>query len=400
MLLLIAVAVAQTSLLGKIVAQHDPQNGYEDYLRAAELVSTHDFGLYREVIGNINRPIEELPEGVTKDDDDLATKRKMVTKFSEALRIMREGNAKDVYDPRSGYTLETTFPELSYFKSLAFLDAGSAHVNMADGDSAAATNDFIAGLTFGEKLSTGPLVSRLVGLAADSILFRELNNDLSGLSLADATRLESFADVVLADKTSAAAAFKREMSMSLRDVDIILNQSDKLTDDDLDANLLNQLKGLSAPDRQQVARELTTMITLRSSKVVAALQGPDSDWLAAATEAGEPSPSATLSDSLYEAMWGGLGEIMIQQEARRRVQWRLLKLSAMAVEYRWHNGKLPNALADFAPDDEMDPVTGKDFMYRRDGPWFLMTAPTFANFESISLGTVKSRDTDEKTINP
>ncbi len=57
------------------------------------------------------------------------------------IDIIRQGNEKQVFDPRSDFRYDTLLPELSRFKTLSKIGANKAYVEFADGRSRQAVVD-------------------------------------------------------------------------------------------------------------------------------------------------------------------------------------------------------------------------------------------------------------------
>src|SRR5579862_6904097 len=110
MIWIFAVAViAQQSLQAKIAPRITEDNGYSDYVRAAELVDDGQYDAFqqwlaykfqRQGIGD-DGDMPPLPLGVFLTDSYFDCQRKLVDRYGGCARLVEMGNLKQVYDPRT-----------------------------------------------------------------------------------------------------------------------------------------------------------------------------------------------------------------------------------------------------------------------------------------------------------
>src|SRR5579872_7227097 len=136
--LLVSAVLGQTPMFPKIIPNPTGSNGYEEYVRAADYTTSADFGAYRNWLDKLRNPSNydsttEPPAGVDVNDSDLTVRRKWNDRYRLCCNLVSTGNHKQVYEPRDTILPETTFPEMTRFKSLATLEANAAHVAFADG---------------------------------------------------------------------------------------------------------------------------------------------------------------------------------------------------------------------------------------------------------------------------
>ncbi len=390
-ILVAALALSQGSLLSRIVTHPDAANGYEDYLRAAELLDSRSFDEYLTWQGYVfsgrsSTEVPPRPSEVQENDPDLTIRERMVERFGQALQVLASGNKKVIYDPREQYRPETTFPEFYRFKSLARLESAAMHVAFSKGRSDEATADLLDGLGFANRVGCGPIISRLVGVACEAILTRTLNEHLPQLSLDDATKIHAFADQLLEASDIRSAPLRRDAKMSTDAIDVYLSDP-KNAPWGPDVELIRvtpEISKLSPSEREQLKAGVVARVSRDASRVATLLDEPEENWLPGISQLPDVD-DGTLAGKVASRLEVDYNRI-VQLEARTRVRTRLLRLTAMIIECRWLNGKLPDRLEQFAsPEDRRDRISGKDFVYRRDGIWFTLTSPGFGDYHNISL---------------
>ncbi|HLK14321.1 MAG TPA: hypothetical protein VKT78_05920 [Fimbriimonadaceae bacterium] len=371
-----------SNMFAKIVPNPTGNNGYEEYVRAAEIASDAEFPAYqRRLLETRSSDPElepQLPSDVDPRDLDLAIRRKWTSRYRICCNLISVGNRKPVYDPRESIAPETTFPEMAKFKSLAALEAATAHVAFADGNSGDAVGHIEEGLMFGEKLGGAILISRLVGVACSTTLLSELDDHWPQLSLNDAHELRGFFGKRLATPPLMIEALKGERRATKSAIEEMFSKPDQVAKEwsydggDSFGKDMKTLAALNPIEAANLRADTEGVAYQQVDAVIGLFNGPETEWLKY-KDPTDAEKNRSLASRLADVALPSLSNLIVA-EARSRTRLRLAYLTASAIEFRWINGRLPNAIEEFTtPDERRDPTSGRSFSYRRDGPWFHIT---------------------------
>jgi len=368
------------TLVQQVVTRHDPNNGYEDYVRAADVVRGTEIDAYFDWRpGQYPRmpAVKGDPVAATIPDfpDYLAAMRKVVEKFGPALDLIREGNRKRAYDPRVELNGKTTYPEVREFTRLGKLIRADAYVRFADGDSKGAVGDLLDGLTFARHIAVSAMIGELVSLLCESYMFGAFDEHIPQLSDKDALAVEHFVDSAIDEPEPFVKILANARDVHIKMVADLLASKDAIKSLAGENKALSDyLSGASQPEERDVLDGFTTAANACYGQMIAQLLGDESTW----TEpvdfgAGLSRPSLVTMPQDAVAMM--LYEIQLASMVRyfsliltRRTQLRLLRLSAKIVEFRWHRNRLPANLAEAAPAALVyDPVAKAPFQYEITG---------------------------------
>ena len=380
----------------KIVPNPTGINGYEEYLRAADIAAIPEFNNYEGWLsnlhpGNVTWEVDK-PSDVDPKDPDLTVKRKWVDRFRRCCDLISNGNRKAVMDPRGVIKPETTFPEMARFRALARLEAVSAHVCFADGRTGEGVRHIEDAQIFGNKISGMTLIGRLVGIACGRVSFIELDDHWAQLSVSDAEELERFFSQLLSgplpliesmrgERQGAHAAIE-ELFAKLTDLASLWNSDGK------EQALINEVTRLGPAEARDAQAATIAAIDAYYDSVLATVNGPESGWLSLKAVSNEDDIGNTklpLATRLTDLLTPALSQVLIS-DAQDRTRMRIAYLTAKAVDFRWIMGRLPDRIEDFASQVERnDPTSGRAFRYKRDGPWFRITRDGKDALGSVSL---------------
>jgi hypothetical protein len=144
------------------------ENGWDDYVKAAELIRAEGRPQAGDLFAQGRRSLTPAP-------DELAQWKAVVDANADALALIERGTAKESVVPPEqalGIFTETTppFPTLSQFRELARLLVLTAHYRLATGDGAGAAGALADTLSLGHGLERGgTLIHRLVGIACEAM---------------------------------------------------------------------------------------------------------------------------------------------------------------------------------------------------------------------------------------
>jgi hypothetical protein len=391
------------SLYEQVVVRSDPANGYEDYLRAADLLRDDVFSLYERwqptSLADYEKQVAYFRE-LAKDDEEnlgiverfderehaahlafyrrqdgrtlLEVRQEMASRYGKALDLVRRGNEKRVYDPRPTLDLFAITPEFAGFRSLSRLAAATAHVRLAAGDSRGATDDYLAILRMSHRLGEMSSLSAMVGLADAGIVLAELEWALPRLSLPDVGRLEAEAMGQLRDDRLLWRLVQFERKSTEQTLLKAFEPGSDMGDEGLEA----QLRRLSPENRAQLVRRIMAELEPKYATLVRRFTGPETHWYDRNPPVWEPDheeeedlldlPSTVeeLVRYLRQVFEPDHLESMGNAYGMRRTQLRLLVLHCRIEQFRHHQRRLPTALTEVAREAELvDPFSGAKFVF-------------------------------------
>lgn len=384
------------SIFQRVVARPDPKNGYEDYVRACDLVKGSMLDEYlswtpdrynelantKQLAARGGDPrirwqstdeARLATEESLRGQDYLGVQRAMVKKFGGVLELIRKGDTKQVWDPRDKVTVDTIFPEQSFFRSIPKLFRAAAYVRFADGDTLGGTSDLIDSLTFARKIGGGNLLSALISGQCQQTAFAAFEDHLAQLSERDAIMIVNYADAALTENASYLQALVRERTQLLDSVDLLLESPDKYLLSNppnptrREAAVAKSVRALSASDRRLVRDQLASGIDLSYGKVVSQIGLEESSWTEKRVDLPEDprmiSSPRDVSDALLNMVMPAFDRLTVAV-MRTRAQLRLLDLHARIIAFKWHLNRLPKNLNEAAPEQLIyDPLSKTAFEY-------------------------------------
>lgn len=348
----------QTSLYKKIIVSPNAKNGYEDYLRAADLLSV-------QVVKETFKKVTESPAGSA---DWLSSRRLLLARLSNVNNLISEGNKKVVFDPRTSINSETLFPELAAFKNITKNIAEVVPAQFASGNPSLACKQLLDTIIFSENiLNTGVLITYLVGTAMESITFRTYAENLERIPVGEWQNVISFCN-----RADSATAIRRvslaELNFVGNNIDVMLSQPGEYFgnfEDVEESVLVTQLKALTPSQKAKIAQKLRETLSVYSEKFEKVFAVPEREW----------EREAALTDRIWDAeqdplvrfVWSASIPVFWQSftaDIKRRTQLRLLRLHAMIQKFKWESGRLPKNLDEIEePKAVIDPLTDKKFSY-------------------------------------
>lgn len=403
------------SLFKEVVPQPTGKNGYEEYVRAADLIRQPDFGAYsnwrtgfKTTYAGVN--VAELDEAGRKDYDlrrrlagmdRIAVFREMADRFEQAIPLVIQGTEKAVFNPRSDPDGVVIYPELAQFRNLSRLLVADAHVKFADGLTQSATHRLSDQLQFAQKIQQGTILHGLVGIACSAIGLSAYEERLMNMTPQDLQYTRRTVTDLLRDVPPIAEILAYEGKMVSRGIDRI--PIDKPVSEPQEEALASQMNAPMEvgavgaeeeepydwqPDFYKLSKQRRESIRAEAVKRVNTLYAT---WRNRITQ-GEPrwlsgipepkvekngmveNPPPTDDDGLADAvgMIKDSESILYQYVGavlRNRAQLRLLLLHTYVLNFRWSTGRLPTNLGEAAPADAIrDYLAGDAFQYKTTGP--------------------------------
>lgn len=351
-----------TSLLAQVFPQTTGRNGYEELVRAADLLPRCE-GFKR---------IEGKPA-------TLAQKRAAVEERTvrPVLLLVDAGLKKPISPPRPFIGIKSTRPELPAFRSLMRLLAMRQYVLLAEGKTREAVRLTSDALTLARAVESDSM-SGLCGAAMSAVVIRPVGAHLGQLSAADCETLYAACLGVLArpDPTESIYRGEQRLTRSLLEEasrGVLRNEPRAFED----------LIGSSDPaDTQAVGLRDALIDQLRSdpnrfgSTVNDALRQLDSYFDQQIQELQKPEwerdrkpfkADGALAGRLAQAVTFEIDQLSVRLAAQR-CQIQLLAAHCAVLRFRWENDRLPEDLSQLKLGEVgTDPFTGAPFRYQATG---------------------------------
>ena len=376
------------------------QNGYEEYVQAADLATGRECLSYLSeeetppkdvVLRGLWQQIPLGPDGRRKPSE--AIKRLAVRQCWDMLDLVERGNAKPTVDPRGRLDVDTLFPELSRLKPIARLLAAQAELSFADGRADAGLHSLVAGLTLGRKIQVEGVINWLVGCSIRAIAMGGLARRTGDLGPEEARTLKDWATADLAGSNRVEEMFVTEIGSAHDQVEaIVLGGPEALGKRDKDyvqfamSQAWDQLGVSEGNTKDDEMRRLEAMKPFIEWMVVSEKRpDPLRDKLLTASESyvdqallwfhgvitrpegawtGEQDLPKTGVLRIFYAMYLPMFELALHSAAIDRTRVRLILLHAEVALFKAKNGHLPASLADLNdPAAVSDPLSGKSFQY-------------------------------------
>ncbi len=400
---LVAIALGQGSLFQQVIPNPTGKNGYEELVRACDILRDRHFGAYVsvDVLGVLvenatdaaNKGVEPRvnPPAVQAIFDELKGKtllqrrRWALERYAPALDLFYKAAEKSILDPRTSFTYSTLLPELPGVKDLAKLLPIAAYVYLADGKNPQACHLLATGLDVFERASYGTLIQYLVGIACQSILLAAVEQHLDRFSQADAKKLEAASLALLERPTVARQAIVNEGAFTSSAIeDLLLNPKglEDVFEEGENQRARQAIDKLSEASKVRLIAAVKQRFQETTRQMAHKFEGPEATWVAS----DEPimalksnwSTEQGVVDALTENFLPAFAQVGIAA-ARSRTQVRLLGVVASVIRYRWEHNQLPTTLeAAIGKERLQDPLSQLPFELRRDGS---------AGFTIVSKGT-------------
>jgi len=376
--LLILQANGQSSIFKTTVPRPTGKNGYEEYVRAAEIVTSPECSFMMNYDPKSPTPPqadEETPSDKFKNlqktyqkvlgKTPLQIRRLLYKDFGRALELVRLGNAKPIF-PTRPITMETLFPEYSAFKRLVKYGVMCSDSLIADGRTGEAAKVLVDLFTMAKNIQRDTLIGLLVGISCESILMASIQNHMEHLSEVDWKYLESSAREFLSSanpipqimltELSFLDSLKREPKETLR---FFLNDDNS---SQRAKSVIAKLQTMSKAEASDLVQDAITEIKTYSQLVIRTMDAPESEW-GNVPDLTDASDATWLGQQLQPDYRNVLGAY-----ARIRTQLRILKLHSLVQMYRWHWNELPKSLEIITgPKERFDPLSQFEFMFEIKG---------------------------------
>ena len=371
----------QPPRFNQLFPQPTGQNGYEDWIRAADLMQNN------ARLGSLFDP-----------DVTLTAKRRLLAEpaVSNALHLIHAGLAKPIQPPQSaGDDLDILMPQYFALRNLARVVNGEIYVQFADGRVDAAIDTLDDGLRFGARMQTDTLASGFVGLDTQTIVLNSFSQRLDQLSQYQCQRVLHLVQDIMTRPSPVPALLRAEQQWMGRRLDAfaadpkgrenLINQFGSEENMDTNTRLVVTHLRANPADATVLVAQATARSEACYSAFIADLALPRKQRKPL------PSPSGTALDvRLFNIMMPNL------QDADERysdmdARIRLLGVHAAIRAYRWEHNRLPDTLAVLRLGDlALDPHTGDALRYQNNG----------ATYDLFSRGATPINSSGKPTNEP
>lgn len=320
--------------LALLAQQGETPTGYEDYLKAAQVV----------VAATDIKPPEE--GDIAKWADDV------LKRYGRACDWVREGNKKGIA-PLNRREAEADFPEFEQFRKIGYLFQAEIFQRIGDGKPNQAADSLIDALTFGRNIQTTCAIGYNLG---SEIIERAL---------------------IMFDKNRRAFAEKG--------LENIAKSSRQLLEN-VPALRLAMLTEIAV---YRDSEEMVAMDGARRSAILLRCAEIEVEWqkmFASEERAWKPSRSPEQIDEHLSAL-----EISLQIYWKRaimiRTKLRLVEVISRVLLHEMRTFALPNALVEAAGEQaSYDPATGSSFFYGKRDDAFVIYSDGIKEMGRIELG--------------
>jgi hypothetical protein len=412
MLALAPVQERRQTLYEQIVKKPDINNGYEDYIRAADMLKDGLFSHYarwspkslqqfedsvrarteasdleREFFGEVDPAQERAAYELLKRLDKmtlLQVRQEMVERYGKALAQVAVGNRKNVYDPRGAIDPMTLFPELPNFRDLARLATASAHVKAAAGNWRGATTDLLEVLAMADKAGQNSFIAMLVGSANQAIVLAEFEWLMPRLPEPELRRLDQAASSLLSNRNPLIGPVQGEYQYAISAIRMLCSSPAELVEqvigsgEEVHEKTRKFMSSLQPTQLRAMESRLLRKVEDWKTETLTLLQGEERNWYTR-TSIEEPSGGGFEFDEDEElvveslsALQDVLSDYILPSPIAtfstnigiRRTQLRLLALHARVQLFRLHHRRLPHSLDEVVtPAGAYDPFAHANFVY-------------------------------------
>jgi len=377
----------QRSSISKAFPRPTGHNGYEEYVQAAEILSSAGIRDLLTWAPGRPRPAKDPDDpddpGPSKEQlaiydrlnalTPLEIRRESMLKCGRALDLISRGNSKPVFDPRGDFGPDTLFPEYPAFRNVSRLALQASAVYAADGRTDLATKALLDQIWFADNFGRSVIISSLIATACSSIAIVGFQDILPRLSQSDAVTIEKSIDALMAKPLAVRSVLRGELSFSVKGLDLLASEKGDLSgffgfgDDDNDDDkeavaqgkaMAKEFASLSPAARQKLIAGIKARQLARMNEMDRIFLKPEKDWIPEFESLGERDDAqpTTLSDVIASMLTPVYSQYVLAAE-RQRTQLRLLKLYAQAIQYRWEYSAWPGKL------DAIDPMNGLLYIY-------------------------------------
>ena len=402
---------SQTAL-DRVITNWTGMNGYEEFVQAAILARTIDAGDFHRYSRSPDR--QEHPQGLPawlqKTEDFLSGEELSAKRFKPVLKMIRFGLNKPVAYPNKTILPSTLFPELAFFRGVPVMFESSSYAAFAHGDEREGASEIAQALLFCEKQPYDIRLLYFVRAAMTKVVISHLMTVIPSLSQVDCEKLTDGVSQLLDSPKKIIEGYEGEHQMTMAGLDDILNLREPLTRSDSELSKL--LRQLSIDDKAVIRDYAASIISGQDQSLVDLLARPESEWGVNLVPISPPDFNLAYPNASFQARaFAKLIVPMVSDDptqdigtmfAINRTQIRLMALPLRIAAFRWEFDRYPETLLEVVGREaSVDPLTGRDFIYRRTSDGYELYSEGFKGKGKIEVSTRwKSAFSDRLEINP
>ena len=321
------VLAQQQSYLSQAIAQPTGNNGWEEYLSAADLVRGED-------VWSLMYDTKSVP--LTRD-------KTAITRYGKVCDLVRAGNSKPLTYPWLVTAYQTeTFPAFASLKSIGTLFIAESQVHFSEGRPGAGARTILDLLRFGRRIAGKTTVEGLVSIAIQSQAMRALDLGRNRLSLSDAEMLAAEFAKSAKEPSPLVEMYFQELRWFRNNARaLILDGMQEIGASEVDVSMkiaLAEVDRLEKEWRQMFLRE-------------------ERFWA---------MPEIQVDDAAAQFALQYIVPSTTGAMVRNLTQLRLAAIHCKIIGYRRKYGDFPSKLADLlVPDALYDRTTGGPYFYAR-----------------------------------
>lgn len=361
----IAALAQGPGLFGQVVPTPTGKNGFEEYLRAAERVDDAPFRQWLAFDAPVMGSRISPPAGLRGDSSVLERSRWVLNRYGNVLELLRQGNAKPVFEPRSEIKIETRFPEYRSMRALARAMVVASYAEFAAGQTAQGTDRLLQSLIMGQNVaSLGMPAAHGNGMVQSRAVFDAFDARLGQISLEDCRKVERTANDLLQRPPTTAKIFEEGGAWVRRTLAVVLADP-RLAKEAIEPPLGDAIASLSSADLKRFQQAVDRNISDRYDPLVRNFRQLESEWVFPGEtqnvfrKGGDVEDMARAFVDEFGASYRGTVVI----SAAARTQLRLLRLHAQIRAFRWEHDRWPARLEDISAE-VIDPLSGIRFDYK------------------------------------
>jgi hypothetical protein len=400
------------SLLAVVLAFHlgslqspSQENGYDDYLRAANAASQAGLVELQAYVPPARRTDDyvrpEILSAKVEALNPLEVKRRVAALYRPVAELIHEGNKKAIRLPAPNGDPTTAFPNFARFKGMAKACLLATDGLVADGRTDEAAKQLLDLLEMSEKMAYSGQTENLVFSAVQSMLLTSIKRHISHFSEPDWAFIQERSQAILT-LANYRSLWERELQSALVQADDIFPDPSKATskqredwasyESDDDPEFQAAIRALARMSPDQMTRAKAAYVTAIKSHFVnfaTIMAGPEAQW--------EPPTPGPLDPSIeyWFHLTTGLSKQFLTILKAERARLRLLRLTAQIQRYTWIYDQLPSKLSDAVPASELrDPLNLKAYGYEphADGTYRLYSLGVPATGEIEMTGRLNVPD--------
>lgn len=350
-LLLTTVCFSQTGIFQKVVPNPTGENGFEEYVKAADIISDPQFSnLWAQY--QLQRPTEM---------NYLTAAKNLISVFREPLSLIRAGNRKNVFDTREQIVLSTQLWELPFFPLLAELLRAESFVYFSQGKTVEGIASAFEAITFARKMSICSAMHFKLSHTIIMQMTQYLYEHSLQFTLDDVKRIPIENCQKILEINTLKNCLERTYYSHITSLEEFFDEEwwQEVVGSQEFVELAQQLSKMTFLERQEAKTKAASAIRFVNSRVSEIISKPENEW----SEVTSPQADR-LTDMVLNALISP--NDLMRMELQIRTKIRMLSVSAKVLQFRWENAVLPSDLALLkSPDLVRDPVVSREFMIRR-----------------------------------